>query len=361
MNRLILIGNGFDLAHGFKTSYADFIFDYFKKALEIFVRDEEFKDELFELSYSSAYRFDFNKQPLEIICFDNVKEVFSMFKNSNFAKPNIIFHSNLFQKLYEHLSDLRWIDVENIYFEKLNSNRNNLEQLKKLNEDFSIIKFKLENYLVDLNLSKSSFRESAFTRIFSDKIYKEEVVTKILDEDINPSNIHFLNFNYTDTINNYYGHISSYLKDVQLEHNFIHGALKSKENGIVFGFGDEMDKNYLEFENLKNNELFTHIKSYKYSQTSNYHDLIRFVESDDFQVYVVGHSCGLSDRTMLNEIFEHSNCKSIKVFYYLRGDGSDDFTEKTYEISRHFKNKGLMRKKLVPKNKSSRMPVPSLE
>ena len=25
MNRIILIGNGFDLAHGLKTSYADFI------------------------------------------------------------------------------------------------------------------------------------------------------------------------------------------------------------------------------------------------------------------------------------------------------------------------------------------------
>jgi hypothetical protein len=28
MNRIILIGNGFDLAHGLKTSYADFINDF---------------------------------------------------------------------------------------------------------------------------------------------------------------------------------------------------------------------------------------------------------------------------------------------------------------------------------------------
>jgi len=28
MNRIILIGNGFDLAHGMKTSYGDFINDY---------------------------------------------------------------------------------------------------------------------------------------------------------------------------------------------------------------------------------------------------------------------------------------------------------------------------------------------
>ena len=33
MNRLIIIGNGFDLAHGIKTSYHDFILDYLKTCL----------------------------------------------------------------------------------------------------------------------------------------------------------------------------------------------------------------------------------------------------------------------------------------------------------------------------------------
>lgn len=31
MNRIILIGNGFDLAHGLKTSYKDFYDDYWKR------------------------------------------------------------------------------------------------------------------------------------------------------------------------------------------------------------------------------------------------------------------------------------------------------------------------------------------
>jgi hypothetical protein len=34
MNRLIIIGNGFDLAHGLKTSYHDFILDRLLAALE---------------------------------------------------------------------------------------------------------------------------------------------------------------------------------------------------------------------------------------------------------------------------------------------------------------------------------------
>lgn len=31
MNKIILIGNGFDLAHGLKTSYEDFIYWYWKQ------------------------------------------------------------------------------------------------------------------------------------------------------------------------------------------------------------------------------------------------------------------------------------------------------------------------------------------
>lgn len=32
-NQLIIIGNGFDLAHGLPTSYNDFMLDYFKKII----------------------------------------------------------------------------------------------------------------------------------------------------------------------------------------------------------------------------------------------------------------------------------------------------------------------------------------
>ena len=33
LNRLIILGNGFDLAHGLPTTYSDFMFDYMQKEL----------------------------------------------------------------------------------------------------------------------------------------------------------------------------------------------------------------------------------------------------------------------------------------------------------------------------------------
>jgi len=34
MNRIILIGNGFDLAHDIETSYSQFLNDYWKNTIE---------------------------------------------------------------------------------------------------------------------------------------------------------------------------------------------------------------------------------------------------------------------------------------------------------------------------------------
>ena len=45
MNRLIIIGNGFDLAHGIKTSYKDFIADYLCNAINTFFENRIYSDD----------------------------------------------------------------------------------------------------------------------------------------------------------------------------------------------------------------------------------------------------------------------------------------------------------------------------
>ena len=40
MNRIVLIGNGFDLAHGLKTSYADFIDWYWERRLNTLLTEQ---------------------------------------------------------------------------------------------------------------------------------------------------------------------------------------------------------------------------------------------------------------------------------------------------------------------------------
>jgi hypothetical protein len=59
---------------------------------------------------------------------------------------------------------------------------------------------------------------------------------------------------------------------------------------------------------------------------------------------------------MLNEIFEHENCRSIKIYFYKDKEGNNDFTTKTMNISRHFNSNKLMRQKIVEFNPENEIP-----
>ena len=61
------------------------------------------------------------------------------------------------------------------------------------------------------------------------------------------------------------------------------------------------------FSRWPKNILLVHqpVKSFEYFRTDYYHKLLSNIDSDPCEVYVIGHSYRLSDRLLLNEIFEH--------------------------------------------------------
>ena len=74
-----------------------------------------------------------------------------------------------------------------------------------------------------------------------------------------------------------------------------------------------------------------------------------------FQVLIMGHSCGNSDRTLLNTVFEHEHCVSIKPFYHKWEDGRDNYLELVQNISRNFTNMRLFRDRVVNKEQCKTM------
>ena len=171
-----------------------------------------------------------------------------------------------------------------------------------------------------------------------------------------------LNFNYTTTINKYLENLKK--GEVNIDNIHIHGELLNEKDQINFGFGDEMDDAYKAIENINDNEYLRNFKSFQYLQNNNYDKLLNYIDSDKYQVIILGHSCGLSDRTLLNTIFEHENCRSIKPYYYeIINEESkvigDNYTEIVQNISRHFNKKKLMREKIV--NKTLCKPLPQIQ
>ena len=164
------------------------------------------------------------------------------------------------------------------------------------------------------------------------------------------TNIRFLVFNFTNTIEYYLDSLGLGRESLI----YIHGQINNPSNPIIFGYGDEMGSYYSKIEDLNENEYLRHMKSFGYFKTSNYQDLLRFIDLSDFNVNIMGHSCGLSDRVLLHTIFCHANCKKIQIYYHQKDSKNTDFETKTMEISRHFKpeDKAKMREKIVCLKKS---------
>jgi len=153
----------------------------------------------------------------------------------------------------------------------------------------------------------------------------------------------YLNFNYTNTE-------KLYIQNNNLDKVIhIHGELDNSKNPIIFGYGDDIDEKYKLIEQQNDNRYLENIKSIKYLETRNYKKMLKFIDFGEYIIYIMGLSCGNSDRTLLNTLFEHKNCISIKVFYHQREDGTDDYSDVIRNISRNFTEKSLFRKIVVDK------------
>ena len=365
-NRIILIGNGFDLALGLKTSYQDFIIWYIKELFkgsiksnkQIVQKNFKTKYKIFDDELASVYMSNhYNNYDDILSIIDSLDSYDSVLSIINVRKIFTLDIKSLLFKSIHNSSISGWVDIESIYYKLLTQYIDNNKAVIKLNNDLNFIKLKLEEYLNTINLNDvlSNDNRKLFVHQFYDGISTSDVIDAKTEEFISRESIYCLNFNYTSSLKKVIESVE--IKGtIPFQVNHIHGLLNSVNEKIIFGFGDEMDKDYKNIENLNDNMYFEHIKSFNYFKNNNYRNLLSYLDSNDYQVCIYGHSCGLSDRVMLNEIFEHDNCKSIKIYFYENENGENDFTNKTMEISRHFNSNKLMRRKIVDFNPTNKIP-----
>ena len=175
MNRIILIGNGFDLAHGLKTSYKNFIDDYWNGFIEYCFHQDR-------LNFSGIYQYDcialnmrlsggtisdlfreeskertFNLPNKQFISFNRFKEQIDKLNKERNLGQEIRFSVN--NKFLLHLlkisnKEMGWVDIENEFYKflinKLNKGNNAgyyYNSIDALNDDYNHIKEKLKEYL----------------------------------------------------------------------------------------------------------------------------------------------------------------------------------------------------------------------
>ena len=394
MNKLILVGNGFDLAHGLPTSYRDFIDDIWKNLATNHSSPElrkvfELGDDLvrFLLKKNVENFNDFNTLMNNSVSGDISYRQDILFAENKFLRRVLLKVKNDFFILINSKNSIEnWVDIENEYYSELKKivKSNNVTRIKKenvlkLNREFNDIKNLLIRYLkikiqnvykllevedlktfknlLELFKPNSYFANDFETEEFSlkgDKIYIEKFKEEEKTKGAPIGQTYIVNFNFTDYTFLYQLELEAF--KIIASTNSIHGEVKAEGFQPVFGFGDEMDEDYKLIENLDDNEYLRFFKSFQYFQNNCYNGVLEFIEESKFQVCIMGHSCGLSDRVMLNTIFENKNCRSIKVFYHQKEDGTDNYTDLVKNMSRHFKDKPLMRRKIVNKEYSSPLP-----
>jgi hypothetical protein len=420
MNRIILIGNGFDLSHGMQTSYRDFIDNYWKEFIYEIYSGNHYKNEFEndELIIKFFNGYDLNN-------IDTYKKLIDKIENYGGEKIEINFKNKFFGLITKNCFINNWVDIENEYYSLLKISFKEKDckyEINSLNKDFNKVQKLLEIYLKKVeakfnedfknDISSIRIRSNIGHKIYSDfklkdftessinkkteleysKIQKDikglndnliemnelreesrKLISRIGDKEpikeirkllisdsapnyflLQPEEILFLNFNYTFTEKIYSNHneFESYHSNNGLRKKYIHihGTTdKYDKNEVIFGFGDEIDEDYKSIENLNNNEYLENIKSIKYLETDNYKQLLEFLNSGDYQIFIFGHSCGISDRTLLSTLFEHKHCSSIKPFYHKRDDGTDNYSDIIRNISRNFNYKSSMRDKVVNK------------
>ncbi len=315
--KILILGNGFDLAHGLPTCYSDFL---------------KYCDSIHS---KAGIEFVHSK---EIVLFKADKGIYL-----NIIK-NIWFY--YFRGIYakSKIKGENWIDFESeisfiiSFLDKsfenlLKSYKELLNRIKKF-QDENFEKLKLDifvNYLHHpifvSNVDETTIRDIR-KKCFGDlekltkalEIYILEFVEKKningLDmiKNINPDYI--INFNYTHTYEKLYGNKENVFH--------IHGECGKKENNMVLGIDEywaeeECDKhtNYAIFkkfvQRIRKKTGTTHIKWL--NEINNIYQ----TKNEMSDIYVFGHSLDITDKDILKEFFTseatriHIYCKDAET------------------------------------------------
>lgn len=304
---LLIIGNGFDKAHGLPTGYGDFLNELnkgtnFYNHLNKMSREEIKKYELLSSGCLIKYLkktnikkgwIDFENEIKSII--DAVSEFPNiLIKRTNYNKEIEYFlESSDRDKLTPFL--LYVLDQKNFYFPKIF-----FEQWK--NEDISRFYGIVHDEI------------KALIELFKEYIAWIELNYINNLNAINPfiamsvSNI--LTFNYTDTYREIYNSININKLDEE-DVCWVHGRVFDDGSGdIVMGSGsDYYDRKYEDFL-----DLFKFYQKYKYRTDTSYLKWTKDDNEKEFDnIYIFGHSLDPTDADILKPFLESQS--SIKIYY----------------------------------------------
>ncbi|WP_303195677.1 AbiH family protein, partial [Thomasclavelia spiroformis] len=255
MKNVLVIGNGFDIAHGLYTKYIDFY--NFCNAIKRVINDkreiairEDIKEELLRSEFMKSTANIINNK--KIVNDDILEKMINICKDNYWL--NCIEERNL-------SNDPHWCDIEGViadeisklayvannFNERTNPFDENSKESSEIAEMYNevINQSETDNYKLSIYIFKEKLLSDLndltwMLEIYLSKFLNRKSKTYKFFETLNIDYI--INFNYTDTYN------KLYKKNIPT--HFIHGKIRNNDKdamNMVFGIGDsinEDDDNY---------------------------------------------------------------------------------------------------------------------
>lgn len=314
---ILVIGNGFDITHGLKTTYKDFL---------LACQNNNLPDEFKEKCQINLWLKHFlaRKSELGETWIDLEKEIFEVIKKLNRinfgTNDNIPYNCKSldFFKKDQHfnLSNLNNILLEDHTYQKFNLCGYYLDNS---NSENSTIYFQNSNSLI--NFLYQQLRD--FTNIF--RHYLENELSNNLTE---PSkynlslpneykNLSVLSFNYTNTCERLYG------KMFDIKSYYVHGKINYNNDTCNLVLGTHSFDNKPQNENPRSaipyefNVFRKHNQRHKYGTIEAYQELLNELQKSGKPIFhVIGHSLDETDKNILEHLFLINQNAIINIYYH---------------------------------------------
>lgn len=363
---ILIIGNGFDLAHGLKTSYGQFL-EFCKEQMEA-SNPVTYFDYKQCLATNLWLKHFINKQEkLGDTWIDLEKEIYEVVKFIN--KHPIVTGSGIFE---ETCPQILTINASNNSFNFYSLNKDNNLYLSIANhngydnyeiiEDTSVYRVHFDKSEFFINFLYDQLRE--FTRAFEQYLINE-IMAKLVRDDkyiltLPTSNTRLcvLSFNYTDTCFKLYDHSRNPYTEYSIETIFVHGKVQNS-NDCELILGTKSFKSSDDYAAISPdfNIFKKHNQRHKYNTIEPYQELLRLIKLPNTNpvFHIIGHSLDESDRKILKHILDADKNAAIKVYYHdeesqerLINNITDIITEeevmtRVQFIDQHDEKRGILR------------------
>lgn len=370
---ILIIGNGFDLAHGLPTKYDNFL-DFCDKARNIYTFHEDVS--LNDYKYKNIDNWDMNDHIKNVLLEAFDKRDCEKVPSDNGTYELRVTTTNAFlNELYTHIDENTWLEyflecrssigenwidfeteiskVIQALDEAINVKKSGKELDKMLKENQEIL---LDVHKASKVSMKNAFKNDKTLNNFAAILHRElgrliraleiyivEFVGKIpvteKNVDIEKLNMdHVLSFNYSDTFERIYS------KGKKVECDYIHGKADISKNvntsNLVLGIDEYLDddikdkeldllpfkKYYQRIYKSTGNRYLEWVDEIKdgYTAYLNPQSLSGEIEYPGHMLYIFGHSLDVTDQDVLKMFICNENVQT-KIFYYRKNQ--DDKAE----------------------------------